>query len=399
MSTTNLYKWQHHSLHIHTLNMLMIASLLIGALLAANGCPLDLINCTIPYDELNISTVMIIDATQYCHVDNCTVKLIKTGDELNIAYYNDQYHLGCTTTTLQLLEVNDKLCRQRSETKPSTLSHILDSVLSIVAFIIHISILIAIIKQKMCSSLPFRLLLAATVVWIICYGVTTILSFMRYILMVPNAFCITILFLTISLGHCAMVIEFEMFLAILYTFYRCYRLSPLLSKETIRKFFWRSVTVAVCVIVVINSSRVAVVFQEANYLTYDGYCIAVETISEVTPFMLYISVTLSMFLLIAEIVVFICIGLLFLVLLRNNSFTETTNNHKYMKDMIRILIILLSSSMLSILVSYAVAAAFNPDYHTAICTFAMICERCVVLFSILNVNKIIKHCGYSPLHP
>ena len=364
--------------------MLLTTSLLLGVLLAANGCPLDLINCTIPYDDLNISTVVIIDATQYCHVDNCTVKMVKTGDELNIAYHNDQYHLGCTTTTLQLLEVNDKLCRQRSETKTSTLLHILDSVLSIVAFIIHISILIAIIKQKMYSSLPFHLLSAATVVWIICYGITTIRSFMRYILKVPNALCITILFLSISLGHCAIVIEFEMFLAILYTFYRCYRLSLPLSEKTIRKLFWRSVTVAVCVVVVINSSRVAIVFQDENYLTYDGYCIAVETISKVTPFMLYISITLSMFLLIAEIVVFICIELLLLVLLRNNGYTETTNSQKYMKVMIRILIILLSSSMLSILVSYVVAAAFNLDYHTTISTFAMICERCVVLVSMLK---------------
>ena len=35
---------------------------------------------------------------------------------------------------------------------------------------------------------------------------------------------------------------------------------------------------AVCVVVVINSSRVAIVFQDANYVTYDGYFIAVETI-------------------------------------------------------------------------------------------------------------------------
>ena len=90
--------------------MLMITSLIFGVLLAANGCPLDPINCTIPYDDqLNISSDVIIDATQYCHVDNCTVKIIKTGDELNITYHDDQYHLGCTTTTLYLLEVNDSI--------------------------------------------------------------------------------------------------------------------------------------------------------------------------------------------------------------------------------------------------------------------------------------------------
>jgi len=65
---------------------------LFGVLLAANGCPLDPISCTISYDD---SGVVIIDAKQYCHVDNCTVKIINTGDERNITYHNDQYHLGC----------------------------------------------------------------------------------------------------------------------------------------------------------------------------------------------------------------------------------------------------------------------------------------------------------------
>ena len=364
--------------------MFLITSLLFGALLAANGCPLDLINCTTPYDDLNISTIVIIDATQYCYVDNCTVKMIKTGDELNIAYHNDQYHLGCTTTTLQLLEVNDKLCRQRNETKTSTLLHILNSVLRIVAFTIHISILIAIIKQKMCLSLPIHLLLAATVVWITFCAVTTINSFMRYILKVPNAVCITSLFLGISLGHCAIIIEFQLFLAMLYTFYRCYKLSPPLSEETKKKFFWRSVTVAICVVIVINTSGVAVVFQEANYLTYDGYCITAVALFKVTPFMSYISIALPIFVLIAEIVVLICIGLLLFVFTRNNSYTESTNSHKYMKDMLRILIILVSSSVLSMLVSYAVAAAFIPDYHFTIGTSVMICERCVILISLLK---------------
>jgi len=51
-------------LHIKMFNMLL--SLLLGVLLTANGCPLDPINSTIPYDDLNISSVVIIDATQYC---------------------------------------------------------------------------------------------------------------------------------------------------------------------------------------------------------------------------------------------------------------------------------------------------------------------------------------------
>jgi len=54
---------------------LLLTSLLLGVLLEVNGCPLDPINCTIPYDDLNISSVVIIDATQYCQIDNCIVKI------------------------------------------------------------------------------------------------------------------------------------------------------------------------------------------------------------------------------------------------------------------------------------------------------------------------------------
>ena len=361
--------------------MFVLTSLLFGVLLAANGCPLDPINCTIPYDDLNISSVVIIDATQYCHVDNCTVKIIRTGDELNITYHNDQYHLGCTTTTLQLLEVNGKLCGQGSETETSTILHVLDSILSICAFIVHIWIMITIIKQKRCSSLLFLLLLATFAAWVISCSLITVHSFMRYILKVPNAVCITTLFLAIGTAHCAMVIEFELFLAMLHTFYRCYKLSPLLSEETTKKVFCISVTVAICVVVVINSSRVVVVFQEVNYLTNDGYCIAVVNVSKVTPFTQYISIPLLIFLLIAEIVVFICIVFLFLVLLRKINFVEATYSHKYMKSMLRILIILVSSSVLLMLIYY-IAIPFDSDYCHVTGTFAMICARCVILFTL-----------------
>jgi len=359
--------------------MFLIASLLSGVLLAANACPLDSINCTISYDDLNISSVVIIDATQYCHVDNCTVKIIKTGDVLNITYHNDQYHLGCTTTTLQLLEVNNKLCRLRSE--KNTILHVLDSILSIFAFIIHILLMIAIIKQKRCSSLLIRLLLVAFIVWVTFCALLTTHSLMRYILKVPNVLCIIALSLVMTVSHCAVIIEFELFLAVFYAFYLCYKLYPPLSREATKRLFWRFVTMAVCVAVVINSSRVVVAFQDVNYLTNDGYCIAVEDVSKVTPFTRYIGLPLVIFLLIGETVAFIFTGLLFFVLSRNISFMETTNSYKYMKDMVKILNILISSSMLFILVYY-IAEMFVPDYQYTIGIFAMICERGAILLTL-----------------
>ena len=197
-------------LHIKMFNMLIFTSLLLGVLLAANGCLLDPINCTIPDDDLNISSVVIIDATQYCHVDNCTVKIIKTGDEVNITYHNDQYHLGCTTTTLQLLEVNDSsYCEQEED----TLAHVIaDYAIVMIALTSNALILIVIIKQRKYTTLPFRLLLVSTVFWMAADFGGFIIFLMTYTIQTSNGACIAVMLTVNSLLHCANFIETEMVL-------------------------------------------------------------------------------------------------------------------------------------------------------------------------------------------
>ena len=54
-----------------------------------------------------------------CHI--VILITVYSGDELNIRFYNDQYHLGCTTTALQLLEVKDSFnqsCEQGDDANP-----------------------------------------------------------------------------------------------------------------------------------------------------------------------------------------------------------------------------------------------------------------------------------------
>ena len=216
----------------------LITSLLLGECLAANGCPLDPINCTIPYNDINNSAVVIIDATQYCHVDNCTAKIIKTGDELYITYYNDQYHLGCTTTTLQLLEVNDNTssyCDQ--DIKPSLFLIVANYALLTIGFAVNILMLTVIIKQKRYSTLPFRLLLVSTVLWMATHLVLFINILTEHTIQAPNGVCITVLLIFNGLLQGANFIETEIVLTIFYTFYRCYKLHSVLSEEATRKLF------------------------------------------------------------------------------------------------------------------------------------------------------------------
>ena len=302
----------------------LITSLLLGVCLAANGCPLDPINCTIPYDDINNNAAVIIDATQYCHVDNCTVKIIKTGDELNITYYNDQYHLDCTTTTLQLLEVNDNTssyCEQEYDnTKPSLFLIVANYALLTIGFAVNILTLTVIIKQKKYSTLPFHLLLVSTILWMAMQFVLFINTLTVYTIQAPNGVCIAVLLILNGLLQGANFIETEIVLTIFYTFYRCYKLHSVLSEEATRKLFWRSIGVMVCVIIIFNTSRVLIIIlQDASYVTAAGYCIAHTDMMGVTPFTQYISIALYTSTVIVQVIFTVCSGILLHTLSKNHT--------------------------------------------------------------------------------
>ena len=382
-------------LHIHTFNMFLslITSLLLGVCIAANECPLDPINCTIPYDDLNISTVVIINATQYCHVDNCTVKIIKTGDELNIAYHNDQYHLGCTTTTLQLLEVNDNTtsyCEQEyDDNKLSLFLIVANYALLTIGFALNILILIVIIKQKKYSSLPFRLLLVSTILWIAMHLIIYINILIRHTTQAPNGFCITILIMFTSLLQGANIIETEIVFTIFYTFYRCYKLYSVLSEEATRKLFRRSIAVMVGVIIIFNISRVLIiVLQEASYVSPAGNCVTLSDVYRVTPFIQYIGIALYTNTVIVQMVFSVCSGILLHILSKNNNSTQTDSSHKCL---LKIAVILSSVSLASRMV-YTLAVYLLGEYSTLLGTCVGICERSVILCMLLNKDDIKKFC-------
>jgi len=363
--------------------MFLLTSLLLGILFSANGCPLDPINCTIPYDDLNISSVVIIDATQYCHVDNCTVKIIETGDELNITYHNDQYHLSCTTTTLQLLEVNDILCEQNNN-EVITIC-ILDSIVSVLLIILNTSVLAVIIKQKKYSSLPIRLLLAATVVKIFSFCIMLLHSLTRFSLNVSNTCCIVISVLVSASFHYRILLELEAFIAIFHTFYRCHKLYPPLSEKTKWKLFWIYVVIAFFIIVIYIVVRLTiVVLLSASYLNSSKFCISIPTVFTVTPIMAFMSVAVFILLLKIEILFMILNGALFCVLSKNNSSSSQVRNSRQIW-LIKITILLVCSSGVGLMVYY-IAVAVCPDYSYPVAAVVMLSQRCVLLYILSNMQ-------------
>ena len=371
--------------------MLMIASLIFGALLAANGCPLDPINCTIPYDDqLNISSDVIIDATQYCHVDNCTVKIIKTGDELNITYHDDQYHLGCTTTTLYLLEVNDNISSSYCEQKEKiNLFNIFASygATNMVAFSLNLLILIILIKKKKYATLPFRLLLASTVLWLAMH-IASLTNFLTmYIIQAPNAVCITVLLSLNATLQGANFIEAQIVVTIFYTFYRCHKLYSVLSEEATRKLFWRSIAVAVGVISIFTISRgLTIVLQDASFVTYAGYCISHSDMHKVTPITQHIGLILYTSTVIVQIAFSVSSAILLRTLSKNNNSSQASSSQKCLLK----IAVILSSVSLASGVGYSAALYLVGEYSNIIGTIIGIFERFTILWMLLNKDDIKK---------
>jgi len=96
---------------------LLIAVILLNEVVLLTSCPLSAFNCAAQYN-LTTDDTIVINSTQYCHIDNCTVRIIETRDILNIGTnYSDQYIIGCynDTATAILLEDDemhdDHFCR------------------------------------------------------------------------------------------------------------------------------------------------------------------------------------------------------------------------------------------------------------------------------------------------
>jgi len=97
----------------------------------------------------------MINSTQYCHIDNCTVRIIETGDVLIIGTnYSDQYIIGCynDTGTAILLADDDEMhddhfCRpdqtMERESLISTTEHILDVIGVSISLVVNVIIAIS----------------------------------------------------------------------------------------------------------------------------------------------------------------------------------------------------------------------------------------------------------------
>ena len=253
-------------------NVLLTAILLSDIILLTRSCPLATINCTVQYN-VTINDTIVINSTQYCYIDNCTVRIIETGDVLNIANYSNQYNIGCydDTATAILLEADDEMhddhhfCRpdqtmERRDFIISTTEHVLDVIG--VSFCLVINVIIAVILLKLHSSFLFQLLLASTMLYVVAYTAIMTYELSEFAFTAPVGYCYFIVNVQSTLSQCARFIEFEAILTICYIFYKSSHCQLIIINES--KWLCAYLIVASSYSIVVNIIRATLLFQVAN---------------------------------------------------------------------------------------------------------------------------------------
>ena len=155
------------------------------------------------------------------------------------------------------------------------------------------------------------------------------------------------------------------------------------------KLFRRLIALAFCVIIVLSTSRLlAIVLQEASYVTPDGYCIALFDVFGAAPIQHHIIMTFFTSTVIVQIIFSVCSAILLRSLSKNNNSTQADHSHKCL---LKIAVILSSVSLASGVV-YSLAIYFLGEYSTLIGTVAGICERCTILCTLLKKDDMKKFC-------
>ena len=161
--------------------VVLFSQSLAQSIITVNNCPLATINCTVqPYDDDNVT-----GTTQYCYVDNCTVKIIKTGNVLDIVYLDDQFIVaGCSKTDsiilLRASNSNMGSCTQADTATVTFTEQVLHITLLMLVLLVNALLIILIIHRRIYTTMAVLLLLAATMFSSILFIVSLIYEFMEF---------------------------------------------------------------------------------------------------------------------------------------------------------------------------------------------------------------------------
>ena len=269
----------------------------------------------------------------------------------------------------------------------------MDYTITVLVIFANIIVLAVIFIQKKYTSLSMRLLIPSHIMWLLCYLAIIIHFLTRFTVKAPNnGFCIGMLIFITSCMQSANLIETEVVITIFCTFYRCYKLYPVLSSEATQKLFLKVMAITFFVIAIVNTSRIlTIVLQEAVYMTPEGYCMTISDMFTVTPITQYIGGVLFIIVISAQILFSVFSGILAYRLSKNNNSTQSASSQKCL---LKITVIMSCATLVSAPLYYAVVLS-NTELNYFIAKSALLCERCIILYMISdksNINEQYK-CG------
>ena len=371
--------------------LLAVVVLFSQSIITVISCPPATINCTVHYDDDHVKGT--VNTTQYCHVDNCTVKIIKTGDILDIVYLDDQFIIGCSKTDsiilLKATNSNMVSCTQADTATITLTEQVLHITVEVLVLLVNTLLIILIIKRRIYTTMALFLLLAATIFSSIVYIVSLIYELMEFVWPTSNTVCIIFLIIITTALHCSALLVLEMFVVIAVTFYKSFKTIPPKEKTFKEKFrmFWIFLSVAISISLLINIARSLLFFLNDDILiTDDGYCIPLSD-GEEDPVAMYINTATILAIVLATASVFVLIMVLFCVLSKHNSVTVTDINRKLLK----IAVILFGSIGISIIVFYIVAHSTDSGYANVVALALIFCERICILIILLRVKTETTH--------
>ncbi|XP_065907334.1 uncharacterized protein [Dysidea avara] len=372
--------------------LLAVVVLFSQIIITVTSCPLATINCTVQYADDVTGTV---NTTQYCHVDNCTVKIIKTGDVLDIVYLDDQFIIGCSKTDsiilLRTADSNMGSCTQADTATVTLTEQVLEITLVLLTLLLNTLLIILIIQRRIYTTMAILLLLAATIVSSIFQIAFVVYESLTFFWPTSNAMCIVfVIFITTAL-HCSALLVLEMFVVIAATFYKSVR--NILPKEKTIKEKCRMLLifliVAVSISLLVNIARGLLIFSYDDvFITDDGHCFSTShMLGEVNQAAMHINTATILIILFATASVFILIVVLFCVLSKRNSVKVGEINRK----LVKLAVILFGSAGISLIVFFILRFSTDSQYRSVVALVLIVCERICILIILSSVKVETTH--------
>ena len=205
-----------------------------------------------------------------------------------------------------------------------------------------------------------------------------------------NTVCIILRVFLSTVLHCSEILILEMFVVIAATFYKSFKNMPPKEKTFKEKFrrLWIFLIVAISVSLLINTIRGLLIFVNDDiFITDDGYCISLMTEGAEDQAAVYIAIATILTIVFATASVFVLIIVLFCVLSKHNSVTVNEINRK----LVKIAVILIGSTGISIIVFYVVALSTHSIYSSVFALAMRACEQICILIILSRVKGETTH--------